>query len=45
VREVATLFVWNLFPFVRLSAVVGLIDQETVRAAPAVLGTVAAGGE
>jgi hypothetical protein len=30
VREVATLFVWNLFPFVRLSAVVGLIDQETV---------------
>jgi hypothetical protein len=43
--RMATLFVWNLFPFVRLSALVGLIDQETVRAAPAVLGTVAAGGE
>lgn len=27
--RMATLFVWNLFPLVRLSALVGLIDQET----------------
>jgi hypothetical protein len=30
----ATIFAWSVFPIVRLSAVAGLIEQETVRTPP-----------